>query len=77
MGKKKTKHKYPWILEWIAKLWDSHAIERLHINKNDWNTITQNNMDKFHKYNVKWKKLDTKYWFIPFIKCSRADNTYP
>lgn len=74
MGKKTNKHL--WILEWTAKLWDSHAVERLHVNKNDWNTITQNNMDKFHKHNVKWKKQDTKYWFIPFIKCSKASNSW-
>lgn len=42
------------------KLWNSHRMKIPHNGKNDWTTITQKNMDEFHKHNDEWKKPDTK-----------------
>lgn len=38
----------------------SHTLEIIPINKNDWTTVTQNYMNEFYKHNAEWKKPGTK-----------------
>lgn len=38
----------------------SHTLEIIPINKNDWTTVTQNYMNEFYKHNAERKKPGTK-----------------